>query len=220
MEEESLLQQTSTACSSMVSPRVKSESKGDDVRMIHTIRIGSCYIVLINIDLHNVGVVVKEELIVGPDWQGIIATVSLLMLSCTFCFRMLVNSCHTNKSLTPSMESILLILIILTLYAYMKCALGDPGLLRKLRKDHDFFLDAKHDYVCMECDLHRPTDYSHCFECGCCVHMRENHCAWIGKCIGSKTSFCFKVFNVCWVLHFFFFLYIWVRNIYTLKECT
>ena len=136
----------------------------------------------------------------------IVATTTLLSISCVFCFRMLVVSNSLDTTIQFS-QSVLLILTVVTFNFYMKCALGDPGLLRQ---DYEYHSDAKLGYLCAECGMQKSREHHHCFDCRCCTYRRENHCAWIGKCVGSKTSADFKIFNVCWSLYICFIIYIFI----------
>lgn len=138
---------------------------------------------------------IYQRFSIGPDYQGIFASITIAVLLFLFSFRLIVASSHTNHVFTQLLESILIILTVLTGYFYSKCAFGDPGILQS---DYEYPPEAKLGYVCGECDLQKSRDHSHCFDCGCCIYLRENHCAWIGKCIGSNTSSDFKKFNMCW----------------------
>ena len=145
---------------------------------------------------------------IGPDYQGVFASVTIAILLFLFSFRLIVASSQTNLMLTQLLESILIVLSVLTCYFYSKCAFGDPGFLHN---DYEYPPEAKLGYVCGECDLQKSRDHSHCFNCGCCVYIRENHCAWIGKCIGSNTSSAFQKFNMCWGLQVMYLIFLIVN---------
>jgi hypothetical protein len=40
---------------------------------------------------------------------------------------------------------------------------------------------------CGICEIQRPYNASHCYECGVCVEDLDHHCPWTGKCIGKKN---------------------------------
>mmetsp|Transcript_29034 Transcript_29034/g.41430 ORF Transcript_29034/g.41430 Transcript_29034/m.41430 type:complete len:236 (+) Transcript_29034:44-751(+) len=40
---------------------------------------------------------------------------------------------------------------------------------------------------CGVCNIRRPPNASHCYECGVCVVELDHHCPWTGKCIGQRT---------------------------------
>ena len=118
------------------------------------------------------------KLCIGPDYQGIFASVTIAALLFLLSFRLIVTSGHSNLMFTQILESILIILTVLTCYFYSKCAFSDPGILYN---DYEYPPEAKLGYVCRECDLQKNRDHSHCYDCGCCIYLRQNHCAWIGK---------------------------------------
>lgn len=140
---------------------------------------------------------VVGEFVIGPDYQGIIASLTIIVLILLLSVR-LISVTGLFGNIIKACELVALTsLVISVFYYYTQCALRDPGFLLS---DYDFPPEAKLGYLCNECGLQKSRDYSHCFECGCCVHLRENHCAWVGKCIGSKTSGAFKRLGVCFTV--------------------
>ena len=50
---------------------------------------------------------------------------------------------------------------------------------------------------CVHCDLYRPPNASHCYECNVCITDLDHHCPWTGKCIGKKNLYRFYAFLFC-----------------------
>jgi DHHC palmitoyltransferase len=165
-------------------------------KLITTISKGRCTCVILTIPFCRY----SEEFIIGPDYQGIVASITVITLVLLLCIRLIYLKANEQLgALLAYVElAVLIILVSTTCYYYGICSLRDPGFLLV---DFNYPPEAKLGYLCVECGLQKSRDYTHCFDCGLCVRDRENHCAWIGKCIGSKTSAHFKHFTfACTVL--------------------
>ena len=41
---------------------------------------------------------------------------------------------------------------------------------------------------CGQCEMMRPSNAHHCYECDVCVLDLDHHCPWTGKCIGAGNQ--------------------------------
>lgn len=87
------------------------------------------------------------------------------------------------------------------LVAFTATACSDPGIVYREVKKHD---DDKALRFCSRCDLERPLEARHCYDCDLCVLDLDHHCPWTGKCIGAKTINNFYAFLVTLLVHITF----------------
>jgi len=125
------------------------------------------------------------EVVVGPDYQGIVASFTIFSLLFILGARCIIVSSSMNSHWKTMHITAITYLAICCSYYYSLCAFSDPGFLLS---NYEFPAEAKLGYFCFDCGFQKSREYSHCHECGRCILQRENHCGWIGKCIGAKTS--------------------------------
>jgi palmitoyltransferase ZDHHC9/14/18 len=54
---------------------------------------------------------------------------------------------------------------------------------------------------CTPCDLYRPKEAYHCYDCELCVVELDHHCPWTGKCIGKRNLQFFYFFLIALTVH-------------------
>uniref|UniRef100_A0A7S1BLT0 Palmitoyltransferase n=1 Tax=Corethron hystrix TaxID=216773 RepID=A0A7S1BLT0_9STRA len=57
---------------------------------------------------------------------------------------------------------------------------------------------------CDFCNTNQPKGAQHCLDCGLCVEGYDHHCPWMGTCVGKNNFKYFTIFNLTWVVYFFF----------------
>jgi hypothetical protein len=90
-------------------------------------------------------------------------------------------------------------LLLTTLVFYTFTACSDPGIVLEDEELTLHSVEANSKFECGMCNILRPRNASHCFQCGICVLDLDHHCPWTGKCIGWKTlkSFYAFVISLC-----------------------
>eukprot|EP00811_Abedinium_folium_P005390 NODE_14966_length_1075_cov_9.780591.p1 GENE.NODE_14966_length_1075_cov_9.780591~~NODE_14966_length_1075_cov_9.780591.p1 ORF type:complete len:263 (-),score=52.74 NODE_14966_length_1075_cov_9.780591:285-977(-) len=84
---------------------------------------------------------------------------------------------------------------------FLKCALADPGVLRRREGDEEALVaeppaQQKRMRQCETCKLPQPRGTSHCGCCQVCIEGFDHHCPWTGKCVGRKNASLFYGFII------------------------
>ncbi|RHY24631.1 hypothetical protein DYB28_012356 [Aphanomyces astaci] len=111
------------------------------------------------------------------------------------------------NSLASWVSVLLIVSIALTFLSFSMVACSDPGVVR------EHYVNAVGDdagilcgtlvlplslFVTLmdvaHCQIRRPRNAIHCYECEVCIDGMDHHCPWTGKCIGKKTLYWFYLF--------------------------
>ena len=131
---------------------------------------------------------------VGPDWCCMLCTYTLVLVP-TAAFIIFIGEHHWaaryGAVLTGSA----------TLVAFSSAACSDPGVIYREASETGNEGDV---HSCRRCDVIRPHEARHCYECQVCIDDLDHHCPWTGKCIGKRTLFAFHLFLICLSVHILF----------------
>ena len=131
---------------------------------------------------------------VGPDWCCMLCTYTLVLVP-TVAFIIFIGEHHWaaryGAVLTGSA----------TLVAFSSAACSDPGVVYREAGQEETGGDV---HSCRRCDVVRPHEARHCYECQVCIDDLDHHCPWTGKCIGKRTLFFFHAFLICLSVHILF----------------
>jgi hypothetical protein len=148
------------------------------------------------------------NLILGPDWAGVLFTLLFLHLLTILLNQFILVSDSVDHGFW---QVIIFSLFIGTNISFLVVALKDPGIVRRDRvpipTDE---ADLERMPYCDICDLHQPPRAMHCSNCDCCIIGLDHHCPWVGKCIGKDNMFFFIIFNMIWLTYFAVFVYLMV----------
>ena len=158
--------------------------------MVHFTKIGNFYVLKVFYSHKS-----KIFLIIGPDYPGIFAVLTIFTLS--FALALVLFKEFIKRS-------ILFVLFVVNVSVYIIIAVSDPGILKYCRKLDDI-ADSLLTY-CDLCDSIKSTEFVHCFICNCCILNRSHHCSWVGKCVGQKNMIFFQIFNLCWISYLVIYL--------------
>ncbi|ETV77318.1 hypothetical protein H257_08764 [Aphanomyces astaci] len=120
---------------------------------------------------------------VGPNLGCMLITYSIILApTLIFVFA---------NSLASWVSVLLIVSIALTFLSFSMVACSDPGVIR------EHYVNAVGDdagILCAHCQIRRPLNAIHCYECEVCIDGMDHHCPWTGKCIGKKTLYWFYLF--------------------------
>jgi len=131
------------------------------------------------------------HLYVGPHWYcSLIMLLMILGLGYLFVnwIAVLVGTPHVIGGVCVTFLSVV---------SFLRCALADPGILRKHNdedSERDLPAPSGAGRQCRKCDLPQPRGCSHCDYCQVCVEGFDHHCPWMGKCIGKNNLYAFYTF--------------------------
>ncbi|DAZ96347.1 TPA: hypothetical protein N0F65_007997 [Lagenidium giganteum] len=121
---------------------------------------------------------------VGPHWGCMLVTYAIAIAPVGFLFTH--NRVHTGLRIA------LIVSVVITTVVFSFVACSDPGIVYKSYNPAPSAADQ--GVVCAQCQIRRPEDASHCFDCNVCIHELDHHCPWTGKCIGKRTLYWFYAF--------------------------
>ena len=137
------------------------------------------------------------QLMVGPDWQCMLCTYALIITPTVF-FLLGVASNMPLPVLVVGVATFAGALI-----AFSAAACSDPGIVFR-----EPGLEGRDEEgpppgmrYCALCDLHRPKEAYHCYDCEVCVLELDHHCPWTGKCIGNRNLRAFYAFLTALSVH-------------------
>ncbi|CAK4309035.1 unnamed protein product [Aphanomyces euteiches] len=96
-----------------------------------------------------------------------------------------------SDGLASWISVVLALSIVLTFVAFSMVACSDPGVIK-----HHYVSTTGEEagILCAHCQIRRPAEAIHCYECGVCIDGMDHHCPWTGKCIGKQTIMWFYLF--------------------------
>jgi len=126
------------------------------------------------------------QCLVGPDWHCMLVTFALIIgVPIVFMFYVAFKL-HVLVGIFGALLSASLII------CYSMAACSDPGIVfvSEIKSD-----ESKDDLVeCGRCNILRPKNASHCYDCEVCIKDLDHHCPWTGKCIGQRNMRFFTCF--------------------------
>ena len=131
---------------------------------------------------------------VGPDWCCMLCTYTLVLVP-TVAFIIFIGEHHWAARYGAVLTG------GATLVAFSSAACSDPGIVYREAGQEETGADV---HSCRRCDVVRPHEARHCYECQVCVDDLDHHCPWTGKCIGKRTLFAFHAFLICLSVHILF----------------
>ena len=140
---------------------------------------------------------------VGPDWPCMMITYCLILVPSGLFLVYVASQIHI------AVVAVTLATFLSTCCAFSVAACSDPGIVYQVVEQRMLSkIDAIENGIpsgkrkdCSKCDMLRPLDASHCYECGICIHDLDHHCPWTGKCIGKRTMPFFNFFLGSLCLH-------------------
>ena len=74
----------------------------------------------------------------------------------------------------------------------------DPGFVKKSDKISFLKMNQYFEptYLCPSCEVLRPKDSKHCYQCNKCVDRFDHHCPWINNCVGHGNHNMFYMYIV------------------------
>eukprot|EP00927_Polykrikos_kofoidii_P079666 TRINITY_DN76460_c0_g1_i1.p1 TRINITY_DN76460_c0_g1~~TRINITY_DN76460_c0_g1_i1.p1 ORF type:complete len:257 (+),score=38.27 TRINITY_DN76460_c0_g1_i1:74-772(+) len=146
---------------------------------------------------------------IGPHWYCSIMMFGVINL---------VGWCATTSSKDALQAAGTVLATLLTVVAFLRCALASPGVLRhdtltlsgdveganSLKAGVGLAAEAARSVGgadarlvgphCRHCNLRQPPNCHHCEWCQVCVLGFDHHCVWMGKCIGAENICKFYTF--------------------------
>jgi len=113
--------------------------------------------------------------LLGPDWFCSMVTITLiatptlwLLIVGHYYFSVVVNGAYTVSAFT-------------VLSSFMITGFSDPGIIKKQSREELEMLIENGDFprngvLCDKCNIYRPSDAHHCFECNVCIRGHDHHC--------------------------------------------
>ena len=111
---------------------------------------------------------------VGPDWCCMLCTYTLVLVP-TVAFIIFIGEHHWAARYGAVLTG------GATLVAFSSAACSDPGIVYREAGQEDTGGDV---HSCRRCDVIRPHEARHCYECQVCVDDLDHHC--LGRC-GNQT---------------------------------
>ncbi|KAF0716767.1 Aste57867_2675 [Aphanomyces stellatus] len=120
---------------------------------------------------------------VGPNAGCMLITYAIILAPIAVFF--------LKDTLATWVSVVLGLSLVCTFVAFSMVACSDPGVIR------DHYVTSSGEaagILCAHCQIRRPNDAIHCYDCEVCVDGMDHHCPWTGKCIGKNTLFWFYAF--------------------------
>ena len=111
---------------------------------------------------------------VGPDWCCMLCTYTLVLVP-TVAFIIFIGEHHWAARYGAVLTG------GATLVAFSSAACSDPGVVYREAGQEETGADV---HSCRRCDVVRPHEARHCYECQVCVDDLDHHC--LGRC-GNQT---------------------------------
>lgn len=124
----------------------------------------------------------SPKICIGPQWYLALFTNILIIVLVSTMFAFLVE-----LKCSLILKFIYLLLGLIVLYFFNRCALINPGIIQNKKMNID------NVGYCSICQVYyNPNNnVEHCSMCGICVENIDHHCVWVGKCVAKNNKFSF-----------------------------